>query len=94
MVVCRCIYGGAPKGPQVRDLRSGVEIVIATPGMQRWSSATCTEAEAADPEAVVVWKILDSQSPGSRAWTCAQLTGGAPSTAAFSRLFWECRASD
>ena len=28
----RCVYGGAPKGPQVRDLRGGVEIVIATPG--------------------------------------------------------------
>ncbi|XP_068657775.1 DEAD-box ATP-dependent RNA helicase 20-like [Aristolochia californica] len=27
-----CIYGGAPKGPQIRDLRKGVEIVIATPG--------------------------------------------------------------
>ncbi|KAK9812207.1 hypothetical protein WJX73_004143 [Symbiochloris irregularis] len=27
-----CIYGGAPKGPQIRDLRNGVEIVIATPG--------------------------------------------------------------
>ncbi|GAX72837.1 hypothetical protein CEUSTIGMA_g292.t1 [Chlamydomonas eustigma] len=27
-----CIYGGAPKGPQIRDLRTGVEIVIATPG--------------------------------------------------------------
>ncbi|KAG5022220.1 hypothetical protein JHK82_018139 [Glycine max] len=27
-----CIYGGVPKGPQVRDLRKGVEIVIATPG--------------------------------------------------------------
>ncbi|CAM8940281.1 unnamed protein product [Rhodiola kirilowii] len=27
-----CIYGGAPKGPQIRDLRRGVEIVIATPG--------------------------------------------------------------
>lgn len=27
-----CVYGGAPKGPQIRDLRSGVEIVIATPG--------------------------------------------------------------
>ncbi|CAH9107751.1 unnamed protein product [Cuscuta epithymum] len=27
-----CIYGGAPKGPQVRDLKRGVEIVIATPG--------------------------------------------------------------
>ncbi|KAJ7945822.1 DEAD-box ATP-dependent RNA helicase [Quillaja saponaria] len=27
-----CIYGGAPKGPQIRDLRKGIEIVIATPG--------------------------------------------------------------
>ncbi|KAL5202581.1 hypothetical protein ABZP36_013533 [Zizania latifolia] len=27
-----CIYGGASKGPQIRDLRRGVEIVIATPG--------------------------------------------------------------
>jgi len=27
-----CVYGGAPKGPQIRDLNSGVEICIATPG--------------------------------------------------------------
>ncbi|KAG8276281.1 putative ATP-dependent RNA helicase ddx17 [Homalodisca vitripennis] len=27
-----CIFGGAPKGPQARDLMRGVEIVIATPG--------------------------------------------------------------
>ena len=27
-----CVYGGAPKGPQIRDLRAGAEIVIATPG--------------------------------------------------------------
>jgi ATP-dependent RNA helicase DDX5/DBP2 len=27
-----CVYGGAPKGPQTRDLRMGVETVIATPG--------------------------------------------------------------
>ncbi|XBI25319.1 hypothetical protein VPH35_050281 [Triticum aestivum] len=27
-----CIYGGVPKGPQVRDLQKGVEIIIATPG--------------------------------------------------------------
>ena len=27
-----CIYGGVPKGPQVRELRAGAEIVIATPG--------------------------------------------------------------
>lgn len=27
-----CIFGGAPKMPQARDLERGVEIVIATPG--------------------------------------------------------------
>jgi len=27
-----CVFGGAPKGPQIRDLEQGVEIVIATPG--------------------------------------------------------------
>lgn len=27
-----CVFGGAPKGPQIRDLEKGVEIVIATPG--------------------------------------------------------------
>merc|ERR1719427_836328 len=27
-----CVYGGAPRRPQERDLRSGVEICIATPG--------------------------------------------------------------
>jgi ATP-dependent RNA helicase DDX5/DBP2 len=27
-----CVYGGVPKGGQARDLRNGVEIVIATPG--------------------------------------------------------------
>jgi len=27
-----CIYGGAPKGPQIRDLERGSEIVVATPG--------------------------------------------------------------
>ncbi|GBG00184.1 ATP-dependent RNA helicase [Raphidocelis subcapitata] len=27
-----CVYGGAPKGPQIRDLQNGVEVVIATPG--------------------------------------------------------------
>lgn len=27
-----CIFGGAPKGGQARDLERGVEIVIATPG--------------------------------------------------------------
>ena len=29
---CRCVYGGAPKGPQARDLNYGVQLVIATPG--------------------------------------------------------------
>lgn len=27
-----CLYGGVPKGGQIRDLRRGCEIVIATPG--------------------------------------------------------------
>ena len=27
-----CVYGGASKGPQIRDLQDGVEICIATPG--------------------------------------------------------------
>lgn len=27
-----CVFGGSPKGPQVRDLERGVEVVIATPG--------------------------------------------------------------
>ncbi|XP_028395147.1 ATP-dependent RNA helicase dbp2-like [Dendronephthya gigantea] len=27
-----CIYGGAPKGPQIRELERGSEIVVATPG--------------------------------------------------------------
>ncbi|ESO06695.1 hypothetical protein HELRODRAFT_106284 [Helobdella robusta] len=27
-----CIYGGAPKGPQIRDIENGAEICIATPG--------------------------------------------------------------
>eukprot|EP00835_Amoeboradix_gromovi_P001402 NODE_63_length_25098_cov_0.440498.p6 type:complete len:422 gc:universal NODE_63_length_25098_cov_0.440498:18904-17639(-) len=31
-ISCTCLYGGAPKGPQIRALRRGVEIVIATPG--------------------------------------------------------------
>lgn len=27
-----CIFGGSPKGPQIKDLQRGVEICIATPG--------------------------------------------------------------
>eukprot|EP00808_Paulinella_micropora_P005165 g49788.t1 len=27
-----CVYGGAPQGPQLRALRGGVHVVIATPG--------------------------------------------------------------
>lgn len=27
-----CVYGGVPKGPQIRDLTRGVEVCIATPG--------------------------------------------------------------
>lgn len=29
---CRCVYGGAPKHSQLRDIHSGVSIIIATPG--------------------------------------------------------------
>lgn len=31
-ISCTCLYGGAPKGPQLRDLSRGVDIVVATPG--------------------------------------------------------------
>ncbi|KAF3637352.1 DEAD-box ATP-dependent RNA helicase 14 [Capsicum annuum] len=31
-ITCTCLYGGAPKGPQLRDLDKGVDIVVATPG--------------------------------------------------------------
>ncbi|OXT14540.1 hypothetical protein B9K06_25935, partial [Bacillus sp. OG2] len=29
---CVCVYGGVPRGQQIRDLARGVEICIATPG--------------------------------------------------------------
>jgi superfamily II DNA/RNA helicase len=28
----KCLYGGAPKGPQLRELERGADIVVATPG--------------------------------------------------------------
>ena len=28
----QCLYGGAPKGPQLRELDRGADIVVATPG--------------------------------------------------------------
>lgn len=28
----QCLYGGAPKGPQLRELDQGADIVVATPG--------------------------------------------------------------
>ncbi|KAG6391828.1 hypothetical protein SASPL_149589 [Salvia splendens] len=31
-ISCTCLYGGAPKGPQIKDLDRGVDIVVATPG--------------------------------------------------------------
>ena len=27
-----CVYGGVPKHPQIQALRSGVEVVVGTPG--------------------------------------------------------------
>ncbi|GAB4849222.1 hypothetical protein Ancab_004033 [Ancistrocladus abbreviatus] len=31
-ISCTCLYGGAPKGPQLKDLDKGTDIVVATPG--------------------------------------------------------------
>lgn len=31
-IISTCVYGGAPKAPQLRDLDRGADIVIATPG--------------------------------------------------------------
>lgn len=31
-ILCTCLYGGAPKGPQLRELDRGTDIVVATPG--------------------------------------------------------------
>ncbi|KAH6829212.1 DEAD box RNA helicase family protein [Perilla frutescens var. hirtella] len=31
-IACTCLYGGAPKGPQLKDLDRGVDVVVATPG--------------------------------------------------------------
>nr|CAB3504421.1 unnamed protein product [Digitaria exilis] len=31
-ILRECLYGGAPKGPQLRELERGVDIVVATPG--------------------------------------------------------------
>lgn len=31
-ICLQCVYGGAPKGPQLRDIERGADIVIATPG--------------------------------------------------------------
>ncbi|CAN6470383.1 unnamed protein product [Victoria cruziana] len=31
-ISCTCLYGGTPKGPQLRELERGADIVVATPG--------------------------------------------------------------
>ncbi|KAL8153868.1 hypothetical protein V2J09_011628 [Rumex salicifolius] len=31
-ISCACLYGGAPKGPQLNSLSRGIDIVVATPG--------------------------------------------------------------
>ncbi|XP_039015268.1 DEAD-box ATP-dependent RNA helicase 46-like isoform X2 [Hibiscus syriacus] len=31
-ISCTCLYGGAPKGPQLREVEKGIDIVVATPG--------------------------------------------------------------
>lgn len=30
--IMQCLYGGAPKGPQLKELDRGADIVVATPG--------------------------------------------------------------
>jgi hypothetical protein len=55
--VCRCLYGGAPKGPQLRDLSMGMHIVIATPGRlndfleagQVWGAPICALCDCTSP---------------------------------------------
>lgn len=32
LCLLQCLYGGAPKGPQLRDIDRGADIVVATPG--------------------------------------------------------------
>lgn len=40
------VYGGAPKGPQIRELRSGAQIVIATPGrLKDLLSFSCSDGQ-------------------------------------------------
>ncbi|KAM0047292.1 putative RNA helicase [Helianthus debilis subsp. tardiflorus] len=31
-ISCTCLYGGAPKGPQLKELERGADIAVATPG--------------------------------------------------------------
>ncbi|XP_039014320.1 DEAD-box ATP-dependent RNA helicase 46-like isoform X3 [Hibiscus syriacus] len=31
-ITVTCLYGGAPKGPQLREVEKGIDIVVATPG--------------------------------------------------------------
>ncbi|XP_071915908.1 ATP-dependent RNA helicase-like protein DB10 [Coffea arabica] len=31
-ISCTCLYGGAPKGPQLKEIDRGVDVVVATPG--------------------------------------------------------------
>lgn len=32
MILLQCLYGGAPKGPQLREIERGADIIVATPG--------------------------------------------------------------
>lgn len=31
-----CVYGGAPRGPQLRELRAGAHLVVGALGNPRW----------------------------------------------------------
>ena len=47
-IMSTTVYGGAPKGMQLSDIRRGVHIVIATPGAScRWLAVSVTELSGA-----------------------------------------------
>ena len=65
-----CIYGGMPKGPQIRDLERGVEICIATPGrlidMLEMGKTNLRR---------VTYLVLDGKTPWPLAHFCARWWG-------------------
>ncbi|KAI7741372.1 hypothetical protein M8C21_000832, partial [Ambrosia artemisiifolia] len=67
---CTCLYGGAPKGPQLRELDHGTDIVVATPGL---CLLICCDVHLQHVEVLTynekrrrLEQILGSQQPGSK----------------------------